>query len=156
MIQGGGLPVDHGEARRGWVLTPCAGRRRKTHSHTLTHTQRHTHKEQIFPYTDTQIRAYTQRQQTRPHIYRGTCRRNTQMHTDMPHVHTHAHPPTLSSTAGGHSRPLPESADQPPVPVRPSLHRSGSSGYGHVSPSLHPPPRELSGLADRQRAGSKR
>lgn len=87
MIQG----ADHREARQGWVLTPCAGRRRKTH--TLTHTRRHIHKEQILPpYTDTQIHAYTQRQKTRPDTYTGTYGTHRCTQTSHACIHTHTHP----------------------------------------------------------------
>ena len=99
MIQG----ADHREARQGWVLTPCAGRRRKTHTHTHTHThtRRHIHKEQILPpYTDTQIHAYTQRQKTRPHTYTGTYGTHRCTQTSHACIHTHTRPLSPALLAG--------------------------------------------------------
>ena len=60
-----------------WVETQA------THTHSHTHRGIYT-KNRYCPHTQTQVRAYTQRQKARPHTYRGTHRHHTRVYTRAP------------------------------------------------------------------------
>lgn len=80
-----------GKQSRGWVFVPRLVQG-QTHTHTRAHTHTGTHnKSQTYPYTDThrhmQIHSDTK---TRPRIYTGTYRQDTQIHMIITYVHTHS------------------------------------------------------------------
>ena len=70
--------MDHREARRGWVLTPCAGRRCKTHSH--THTEAYTQRTDIPIHRHTDMCIYTETEDQTTHIQRDVQTEHTNAH----------------------------------------------------------------------------